>query len=228
VSPAFERETQLLWAACRDRDLLPALFVVPNWHGQWPLVRHPSFVRWLHQRADEGAEIFLHGERHDEQGTSRGWSDQLRAIGRTTAEGEFLTLDCGEAERRMQRGLAVFQEAGIEPIGFVAPAWLWQPHTRSVANSLGLPISEDEHAIYLLRRGTRLESPVIRWSARTAARATTSAIVARTMTWLHRRHWLMRIALHPTDLWRATTIHSAMRTIDWWRARRHPWSYSAL
>ena len=139
-----------------------------------------------------------------------------------------MSLDRGEARRRIQRGLAVFRRAGIAPVGFVAPAWLWQDHTRSVAGSLGLPISEDEHAIYLHQRGTRLDSPVIRWSARTTARAATSAIVARAMTWLHQKHWLVRIALHPTDLWRAATADSAMETIDWWRARRHPWSYSAL
>lgn len=228
VSPAFERETQLLWTACRERNTSPALLVVPNWHGEWPLERYPRFVAWLRQRADEGTEIFLHGERHDEQGTTRRWSDQLRAIGRTAAEGEFLTLDRAEAQRRMERGLDVLRTAGIEPVGFVPPAWLWQRHTRSVADSLGLPISEDEHAIYLHRRGMRLDSPVIRWSARTAARATASAIVARARTWLHQRHWLVRIALHPTDLWSAVTTDSAMQTIEWWRARRHPWSYSAL
>jgi len=228
VTPAFERETRALWDACQARGVIPALFVVPNWHGQWPLERHPKFIDWLRARAGDGADIFLHGERHDEDGTSRPWRDQLRALGRTAGEGEFLSLDDEEARCRIERGLAVLGDAGIRPVGFVAPAWLWQGHTRRIIDALGLAFSEDDRAIYLHHRGIHLDSPVIRWSARTAARATFSVLAARVMTWFYQRHWLVRIALHPTDLQRPTTAESAFRTIDWWRVRRYPWSYSAL
>ncbi|MFI5236231.1 MAG: DUF2334 domain-containing protein, partial [Gemmatimonadales bacterium] len=68
VTPAFQAEVEALEAMCTAIGVAPALLVVPDWHGQWPLERHPAFVRWLRERADAGAEIILHGERHDESG----------------------------------------------------------------------------------------------------------------------------------------------------------------
>src|ERR1700677_1747309 len=68
VTPALAPRVEALWALARERGVTPALLVVPNWHGRWPLGEHPEFVRWVRARADEGAEIFLHGERHDEVG----------------------------------------------------------------------------------------------------------------------------------------------------------------
>ena len=93
VTPALAGGVERLWARCAARNGRPALLVVPDWHGEWPLERYPEFVAWLRARAAEGAEIVLHGERHDEVGLPRGLADELRAWGRTAGEGEFLTLD---------------------------------------------------------------------------------------------------------------------------------------
>lgn len=228
VTPAFADESRELWDRCTEHDVVPALFVVPNWHGEWPVECHPRFASWLRARARDGADIFVHGDRHDEMGTTRRWHDHLRAFGRTAGEGEFLTLHRDEARRRIRRGIDVLNDIGLRPAGFVAPAWLYRPAARSVAEELGLAMSEDDHAVYLHGRAMYLPSPVVRWSARTRPRAVASAVVAPTMCWLHRGHWLVRIALHPTDLHHNATRRSAMETVAWWRARRHPWRYSDL
>ncbi len=83
-----------------------ALLVVPNWHGGWPLERHPEFVEGLRRQQADGAEIFLHGLRHDEEGMKRSLVQRLRAVGRTNREGEFLILSPTEAARRIDLGLA--------------------------------------------------------------------------------------------------------------------------
>lgn len=228
VSPAFAKESRTLWNECLQRDLVPALFVVPNWHGEWPIGNHPKFVDWLRHCARKGAEIFVHGDRHDEEGTTRQWQHHLRAFGRTANEGEFLALGRDETRRRIRHGLDVLRDMGIGPVGFVAPAWLYSPEARRAVGELGLAISEDDGAIYLHRWAARLPSPVIRWSARTIARAIASTHVARAMTWLYRKHWLVRIALHPTDLHNEATKQSALQTLEWWRANRHPWRYCDL
>ena len=228
VTPAFEPELRALWVMCAEQNIVPALFVVPNWHGDWPLEDHGRFVSWLRARAREGSDVFLHGERHDEIGTRRRWHDHLRAFGRTDSEGEFLALDRDETRRRITRGAERLRDIGLQPIGFVAPAWLWSDGTRGTVGELGFSLSEDERAIYLHRRGIGLASPLIRWSARTSVRALASTAVARAMTWWHRHNWLVRIALHPSDMSRLETRQSTKETIAWWRARRHPWQYSAL
>ncbi len=48
-----------------------ALLVVPDYHGAWRLDKHPGFTEELRRRQDAGAEIFLHGLRHDEVGLRR-------------------------------------------------------------------------------------------------------------------------------------------------------------
>ncbi|HEV8578104.1 MAG TPA: polysaccharide deacetylase family protein [Thermoanaerobaculia bacterium] len=227
VSPATASRVQQLWALCEARGVRPALLVVPNWHGEWPLDRYPRFVRWLHSRADQGAEIFVHGERHDEAGLSRRWRHALRAWGRTAREAEFLTLDEPRARERIERGVALLRSSGLDPVGFVAPAWLAGEETARAAAACGLALGEDIRSVHLYRRATRLPSPVVRWSARTAVRAHVSARVAA--FWLrYRRHPLVRLALHPDDLAHARTQRSLTHWLDRWLAARPVWRYASL
>ena len=74
VTPAFESKVKKLWDLCFQSRVIPALLVVPDWHGQWPLERYPEFVGWIQARVMDGAELVLHGERHDEIGLPRGVS----------------------------------------------------------------------------------------------------------------------------------------------------------
>lgn len=228
VTPALERDVRALWDLCVERGVTPALFVVPNWHGRWPLDEYPRFAGWLRARAREGAEIFLHGERHDEVGLPRGIVDHLRALGATAREGEFLTLDEPAAAARIARGLACLRRAGLSPIGSVPPAWLAREDTFRAARRAGLAMSEDVTGIRLHTRATRLPSPVIRWSGRSAVRAVASAAVADARWVTARGSWLARLALHPGDLARATTAASLAAHLDRWRRARHQHRYALL
>jgi uncharacterized protein len=228
VTPAHAAAVERLWHMCEKRRVLPALFVVPNWHGAWPLEDFRFFTDWTRARAAEGADIFLHGERHDEIGLPRHLSDEVRAIGRTDREGEFLTLNAGAASARIGRGVARLKRVGLSPMGFVAPAWLARRDCAPIVRDHGLRVSEDARAIYLHTRGTRLESPVVRWSARTEWRARVSPTVVSLASWRHRRHWLVRIALHPQDLAHESTLASIEATLDHWVSQRTPWAYAAL
>lgn len=228
VTPALSDGVHRLWGLCADRGIRPALLVVPDWHGQWPLEAHPSFVGWLRARAADGAEIVLHGERHDEVGSARGLADELRAWGRTAREGEFLTLDEAEAGARIRRGLARLRSLGLNPVGFVPPAWLARPAGHRAAAGSGLGFSEDDRVIYLYPAGRRLRAPVVRWSGRGAARAWGSVAVARARWLLQGRTPVARIALHPQDLAHPVTAASLGPTLDRWLARHSPIPYTAL
>jgi uncharacterized protein len=228
VSPAQFAPVAHLWTLCRERGLTPALLVVPNWHGAWPLELHPWFVDWVRARAAEGAEIALHGERHDEVGLPRGWTDSWQAWGRTKREGEFLTLNRVEARRRIDRGLSLFRRFEIPATGFVPPAWLAREDTHAAAAAAGLEFSEDHRSVRLLQSGSRVSSPVVRWSARTRIRALGSVWVAAARSLFQRGARYPRIALHPGDLSSQMTAGSVCRTLDRWLRQHAPGRYADL
>jgi uncharacterized protein len=228
VTPALADGVARLWAICAARGVRPALLVVPDWHGQWPLEAHLTFVAWLRARAADGAEIVLHGERHDEVGLPRSLGDTLRAWGRTAREGEFLTLDEPAARERIARGRARLQALGLEPVGFVPPAWLAREAGHRAVGGTGLGFSEDQRAILLFPSGRWLPSPVVRWSARTGVRAWGSVAVARARWTLQGRAPLPRIAFHPQDLGHPATAAALGPTLDRWLARHRPIPYTAL
>jgi predicted deacetylase len=228
VTPALAEGVERLWALCAARGVRPALLVVPDWHGVWPLESHPAFVAWLRARAADGAEIVLHGERHDEVGLPRGLGDELRAWGRTAREGEFLTLHEPAARERIARGGARLRALGLEPVGFVPPAWLARDEGHRAAGASGLGFSEDDGAIRLFPSGRRVAAPVVRWSARGPVRAWGSVAVARARWALQGGAPLARIALHPQDLAHRATAASLGPTLDRWLTRHRPIPYTAL
>lgn len=230
VTPALAVPALALWELCAGAGVRPALLVVPDWHGEWPLERHPRFVEWVRERAAEGAELFLHGERHDEVGLPRRWRDELRAVGRTAREGEFLTLDRDAARERIARGVARLRSLGLPPTGFVPPAWLAREATFEAVAAAGLRVSEDVRSVRLHHGATsrRLAAPVVRWSGRTAARARVSAAVAAWRDLGHEHRPLLRIALHPQDLDSGVTKRSLTRILKRWTAERRAVPYAAL
>lgn len=229
VTPAHASSVQRIWSHCMSIGVRPALLVVPNWHGQWPLDDYRVFVDWVRDcERVAGAEVFLHGERHDEYATRRAFAESVRAFGRTAREAEFLTLRYDRARDRIARGLRLLRRLGLSPIGFVPPAWLAHRDCRSAVTDCGLAISEDDASVSLHARGVRLASPVIRWSTRTPLRARASTIVAQTARVRLRSSWLVRIALHPHDIEHAETWSSVRATLDHWLGIRRPWRYGAL
>ncbi|MFI5310789.1 MAG: DUF2334 domain-containing protein [Gemmatimonadales bacterium] len=228
VTPALMPRVETLWRMCSARGVVAGLLVIPDWHGSASVERDPAFCAWVRARAADGAEIFLHGERHDEVGLPRAWRDELRALARTNREGEFLTLDYAAARDRIDRGLARLRAVGLEPLGFVPPAWLARPETHLAARDAGLAVSEDDGAIFVLRTGARIASPVVRWSARTPIRAAASVLGARLRWALQRDERVMRIALHPGDLQRAATTRSIDATLAQWLSLRRQTFYRHL
>ena len=227
VAPPHESAVVRLWGMCRAVGVVPALLVVPDWHGAAPLERHPAFVAWLREAAAQGAEIVLHGERHDEVGRPRSTADAVRAAGRTDGEGECLTLAPEELHALVARGAARLRALGLEPVGFVPPAWLMRPGAEVAVGQAGLGWTEDDGAIHRFPGG-RLDSPVVRWSARTPWRAWGSVAVAAGRWHLQRSAPVMRIALHPNDLSHPATAASVERALRRWTAARAVGRYADL
>jgi predicted deacetylase len=227
VAPPNLPAVRRLWQLCRDAGIIPALLVVPDWHGSAPMERDADFVAWLREAVADGAEVLLHGERHDEQGRPRGLGDALRAAGRTAREGECLTLDAPELEALVARGLARLGALGFAARGFVPPAWLMRADARRGVYAAGVTFTEDERAIYLAD-GRRIATPALRWSTRTAFRARASLLVAECRWRMQRRAPVVRIALHPADLSHPAVARSVAQALVRWTTSRMARSYASL
>jgi uncharacterized protein len=208
VTPALESGVVRLWELCVARGVCPALLVVPDWHGQWPLEGQPRFVRWLRERAAAGAEIILHGEHH--------------------SAGEFRALGRDAARERIDRGLRSLRALGLEPSGFVPPAWLARDEGHAAARDAGLGFSEDARSVRVFPSGRRVRAPAVRWSARTAVRSWGSVAVARTRWLLQRRSRFMRIAFHPQDYAHPRTAQDLPAALERWLSRHPPITYASL
>ncbi len=228
VTPALAPQVESLWRLCASRGVVPGLLVVPEWHGAHAIERDADFAAWLRARSADGAEIFLHGERHDEVGLPRTFGDQLRALGKTNKEGEFLTLGYDGARTRIDRGVARLRAMGLDPVGFVPPAWLAKPATHDAVRDAGLLVSEDDGAVYVHGPSRTVASPVVRWSGRGSVRAYGSVLFERLRWWLQRGKPVVRIALHPGDLAHPATASSMERGLDAWLSTRRQTFYRGL
>ncbi len=76
--------------------------------------RSPELAEWLTERLRRGDEVAQHGFCHDRP---------RRPLGR----GEFAGLDPGETRRALDAGRRLLHLAGVEPRGFVAPAYVYTP-----------------------------------------------------------------------------------------------------
>ena len=204
-----------------------ALFVVPRWHGEWPLDRHPDFAALLRERATRGAEIFLHGLRHDEHGTRRSWPQQIRAFGRTDGEGEFLALPPATAGARMDDGLALLRRCGLAATGFVPPAWLHGRDWRRLLRERALRYSESSWAVYDVLTLRRIRASAFCWSTLAPWHPPAGALLAAARLEIQRRAPLLRVAIHPPDIDSAAIRRSLDRVLRTLLARRPAVSYAA-
>lgn len=99
--------------------------------------RSPEMVSWLIERERGGDAIAQHGFQHLRSQRARGRAggpyQSLRTLG-ADREAEFVGLDEHETRRAVDAGRRVLKLAGLEPRGFVAPAYAY---TSALRRTLG-------------------------------------------------------------------------------------------
>ncbi|HWX95642.1 MAG TPA: DUF2334 domain-containing protein [Solirubrobacteraceae bacterium] len=91
--------------------------------------RSPEMVRWLSERRRLGDSIAQHGFQHvrpQRDGPAR----RMLAHPASLRWGEFVGLDDDETRRALHAGWRLLKLAGIEPDGFVAPAYAYTTALR--------------------------------------------------------------------------------------------------
>jgi predicted deacetylase len=92
--------------------------------------RCPDMVAWLAERSRAGDSIAQHGFQHQPLRRNSA-ARRLPARARGRRAGEFSCLDGAETRRAVSAGWRVLKLAGIEPDGFVAPAYAYTHALRA-------------------------------------------------------------------------------------------------
>jgi uncharacterized protein len=196
VSPAFRTEFESALALAHAAGIKPALLVVPNFHDEAPLDKSPEFVRRLQSLAHEGHEIILHGFFHRADTPGNLFRQQIVSGG----EAEFSSIDKAEAAMRLDRGLLMFQDLGLDPIGFIAPAWSFAPWLLPLLRARRIRYTEDHFFSYDVLRGIKQPNLLLNYATRTHERMLTTGVFNRMASRLSLCNVPTRFAIHPKDM----------------------------
>ena len=224
VSPAWAAEVDLALEYCAEVDAKPALLVVPNFHGEWPLLDHPAFTARLRDLQAAGHEIFLHGFFHrsrEEAGTRddgrpRGLSWHFAQKVVSAGEAEFRDVSKSEAIERLDRGERVLKEAGLTIDGFVAPAWAMPPWLVPMLGERGYRFAKDHLRVYDPASHRVRASVVLNYASRTRLRMLSTVVWCRTAKYA-RAVVPARIAIHPADM-RVPLLRRELKKLLAWGA----------
>lgn len=178
-----------------------SLLVIPDHHGRGHVRTDAALCEWLRECAAKGHEIVTHGYFHQRPQRAHESAVQ-RLITRTytAGEGEFFDLSRERAAELAGQGRADLRELGLDPRGFIAPAWLLGAEAEGALRDLGYAYTTRLRTIHDLQNGTMQTSQSLCWSVRAAWRRLVS------LAWnagLYHRLLdlpLVRVAVHPVDV----------------------------
>jgi predicted deacetylase len=158
--------------------------------------RRPEIAGWLSQRQECGDAIAQHGFQHL-QLRRPAWPRQAFTRVAHAGEPEFVGLDGDETSRAVEAGWRVLKLAGVEPRGFVAPAYAY---TQALRETLSTRFEWWAELLSLRRGDDRrpLSSPPISVAGRGAIGRAVSPGVLRVGALAAGS--TLRIDVHPRDL----------------------------
>lgn len=197
-----------------------SLLVIPNHHGRGHILDDPEFRRWLLEREAQGDEVVIHGYYHlRTPRPSETVREKITTRFYTAGEGEFFDISGAEALRLVIHARDEFRMVGLNPEGFIAPAWLLSAAGEAALKKLGLLYTTRLKNVIHLPSGQSHSTQSLVWSARSLWRRLASrgwnAILARRL----KHNPLLRIGIHPVDfnyraLWKQVEALTAQALAD--------------
>lgn len=205
-----------------------SLLVIPDHHHRGHMLADATFASWLSELASAGHEVVIHGYHHRRarrDGEKLGTKLTTRFY--TADEGEFYDMDGGEAAALVGKARREFQELGLAPAGFIAPAWLLGEEAERALRDLDCEYTTRLGSVLDLRDGRDYPSQSLVWSVRSAWRRQMSLAWNAFLFQRLRSNPLLRISIHPVDLQYAKVWQQIRKLITRALADREPLTYLA-
>ena len=205
-----------------------SLLVIPDHHHRGHFLDDPVGCEWLRAQMRSGHEAIMHGYFH--QRTRRaGETPMAMAMTRiyTADEGEFYDLDRVTARDLVVKGREEFRRVGLDPRGFIAPAWLLGAEAETALRELGIEYTTLLGRVVDFKGDTAHASQSLVWSVRSAWRRGVSRLWN---AFLFRRlatNPLMRISIHPVDIEHPASWRQIRTLISRALSDRTPLTYQA-
>ncbi len=229
ITPAWRDEVQAIGAALAAVGVeRPTLLVVPRFVDEagrcWDLRDDPALIAWLRAQQRAGAEIVQHGLTHRAPAPPPpGLGNALMHRWFSRGCAEFAHLSGEEAASRLLAGRRILRECGLEPGGFIAPAWQQSPAAIGVLARLGFAFTAFlDHLLPLGDDPRPVRTPALTFAAPNAVVDHAKRVVMRGVEACSRPAPLLRVAVHPEDLHGARPVeHILERVQRLLRHRRH-------
>jgi predicted deacetylase len=140
--------------------------------------RRPELADWLASRVTLGDSVAQHGLQD--------------------SAGEFAGLDDGDTRRAVAAGRRLLRLAGVEPRGFVAPAYAYTPELQRVLADAPYRWWAGSHRLWTGPGQCRTVGPALGLGSSSALRRCASPVLVRAAARLGGP--LLRLDLRPTDL----------------------------
>ncbi|HWH94109.1 MAG TPA: DUF2334 domain-containing protein [Baekduia sp.] len=177
--------------------------------------RRPDMAEWLDECARAGDAIAQHGFQHRQARRAHG-PRQAFARWQAGEPAEFVGLDGDETRRAVLAGRRVLRLAGIQPRGFVAPAYAYTGALRATLETT----FEWWAGLGRLHRAdhTTTMAPALAFGTSTALQRWTSPGVMRAGALLSGD--LLRLDLHPADVQHPRSVAAVEHILRRARGRR--------
>lgn len=177
-----------------------SLLVIPDHHRKGRIDADPAFSTWLREKITQGHEPVLHGFYHLRPvKTHEALSTRLITRSYTAGEGEFYDLSFSEASALLRKGRKALLGCGVEPDGFIAPAWLLGEEAERAVRAEEFGYTTRIGTVIDCQAGVTHAARSMVYSVRAPWRRAMSLIWNEMLFHLLKKTPLLRIGLHPPD-----------------------------
>ena len=203
-----------------------SLLVIPNHHRKGHFLEDQALCSWLRDLAGKGHEIVAHGYYHQRARRVReNVRERITTRIYTADEGEFYDLDVTAAGALLSKARDDFAQIGVEPAGFIAPAWLLSRGALEALREGAWTYTTRLTTIVDLQTGREYRSQSLVWSVRSAWRRITSLAWNAVLFRALRNIEVLRISIHPVDVRHPAIWREIRRLVQEALEDREPLSY---